>query len=175
VAAIDDNLPAPAARARRSLTVRAREVFLDSLRAGWSVTHAADHAGFGRERFYEMRRADSVFEEQWDAAVETGTDRLEDEARRRAVEGWLEDTTGGDGELIRRVQRYSPQLLIGLLKARRPSWRENAGAQTSPVTIQLVSLREIARERREGRESDGVIEIEIPAADIRELEPGGGS
>jgi hypothetical protein len=50
---------------------------------------------------YDWRSGDADFAAAWDAAVETGTDMLEDEATRRALEG-------------------SDLLLIFLLRAKRP-------------------------------------------------------
>jgi hypothetical protein len=37
-----------------------------------------------------LREQDAGFRAEWDSAAEEGTDRLVDEARRRAFEGWLE-------------------------------------------------------------------------------------
>jgi hypothetical protein len=52
---------------------------------------------------------------------------LEDELRRRSVEGWHEETFDGGGKLIRRVRRMLPHDLHLQLKARRPEvYRENA-------------------------------------------------
>ncbi len=72
------------------------------------------------------------------------TDRLEDEARRRAVEG-IEEPLVSAGKLVRDdhgqpiwVRRYSDNLLLGLLKARRPPRREK------PVRFQLPPLRSVA-------------------------------
>lgn len=85
------------------------------------------------------------FHEAWDAALEIGNDYLEQEAQRRAVEGYEEpvvhkgiqafvrDPTTGELELDAHgrpipltIRRYSDRLLEVLLKARRPEkFREN--------------------------------------------------
>lgn len=85
------------------------------------------------------------FHEAWDAALEIGNDYLEQEAQRRAVEGYEEpvvhkgiqafvrDPVTGELELDQHgrpipltIRRYSDRLLEVLLKARRPEkFREN--------------------------------------------------
>ena len=75
--------------------------FLEALTAGASVRAAAYAAGIARSVAYEWRREDAGFHERWDAAIEEGTDALEDAARERAI-------------------AVSDTLLIFLLKARRP-------------------------------------------------------
>lgn len=78
-----------------------RQAFLMALAAGQSVTAAAEAAGIDRKTAYRWRDAEPDFAAGWEDALEDGTDRLEDEALRRAFAG-------------------SDLLLIFLLKARRP-------------------------------------------------------
>ncbi len=96
-----------------------RRKFLSSLRLGYSVAHAAALAGSGRSTVYRHRDEDPKFAEVWDAAVGEGTDRLEDEAVRRAVHG-VKDPVFHDGKIVGARLRYSDALLITLLNARRP-------------------------------------------------------
>ena len=96
-----------------------RDVFLEALREGYSVRHAAERAGPSAQRFYQWRQEDDVFGEEWAAAVEARTDLLEDEAHRRAVHGvakgvWFR------GERVGEELEYSDKLLEVLLRARRP-------------------------------------------------------
>jgi hypothetical protein len=120
--------PAPEQRRRRPrITVNERVAFLAALRAGWTVTHAAERAGRDKRRFYDLREADEAFAAEWDGALEEGTAVLEDELHRRALEGWEDTEHNGAGELVRRIRRYSPALLIFSLKARKPdTYRDNA-------------------------------------------------
>lgn len=107
-----------------------RAAFLDALRQGLSVTAACVAAGLPRRTVYNHRAADPAFAADWDEAAEAGTDRLEDEALRRAVEGVRREkvvTSQGralkddDGNLLKEVTiDYSDTLLIFLLKGRRP-------------------------------------------------------
>lgn len=78
-----------------------RERFLSALSRTASVTAASQAAGIGRRTAYNWRDADEAFAAAWDDALESGTDALEDEAVRRALDG-------------------SDTLLIFMLKARRP-------------------------------------------------------
>lgn len=78
-----------------------QERFLTALGEGLSVAGAAKLAGVGRQTVYDWRKRDAAFAAAWDDAIETGTDNLEDEARRRAMS-------------------TSDTLMIFMLKARRP-------------------------------------------------------
>jgi hypothetical protein len=89
-------------------------------------------AGTSRTRVYEFRKADPTFASAWEEASESAVDRLEDEARRRAVDGVPEPLVSagklvrdGDGQPIS-VRRYSDNLLMALLKARRRPRRERS-------------------------------------------------
>jgi hypothetical protein len=128
--------PTPARRARRSITKRERERFLEAIGEGWSVRAAAEHAGRTYPRFYELRDRDEGFAAAWIEATELGTQRLEDEATRRAVEGYDESHYDGEDKLIRRVRRYDSALLQQQLKRRRPeAYRENAGVELKAPTV----------------------------------------
>jgi hypothetical protein len=133
--------PLPAERRKRRIAKKDRVRFLEALAAGWSVTHAASRAGFARQRFYELREEDEGFAGAWGEAWEAGTDVLEDELRRRAVDGYDENTYDGAGELIRRVHRFDNAGLVKALAARRPDkYREGANVEvTTPVMFVLDS------------------------------------
>jgi hypothetical protein len=133
----------------RPISQQGREDFLAGLAQGLTVRHAAERAGRAHpRRFYELRAEDEEFARAWHEALEQGTQLLEEELRRRAVEGWektLEEWR--DGKLVRSTttRRYSPALLIFMLKARRPDmYRDNAvvrvtGHDGGPVQIEGYS------------------------------------
>jgi len=121
-----------------------RELFLKALADTGSVTAAVAVAGTSRTRVYELRKADQAFASAWEEAEEIATDRLEDEARRRAVEG-VPELLVSAGKLVRDddgqplvVRRYSDNLLLALLKAHRPARCER------PVHFQLPALQSAA-------------------------------
>jgi hypothetical protein len=126
------------------LTPEKRELFLQALADSGSVTASVAVAGTSRTRVYELRKMDTAFAAAWDEAEEIATDRLQDEARRRAIAGVSEPLVsagklvrGDDGQPIM-VQRYSDNLLLALLRAHRLPWRERS------VRFQLPALRSVA-------------------------------
>ncbi|MGB8273643.1 MAG: terminase, partial [Alphaproteobacteria bacterium] len=90
-----------------------------ALSRGASVDDAVRRGKVGRRTFYDWRTKDKAFNQQVLDAMEAGTDVLEDEARRRAVDGVRKPVYQG-GKRVGYVQEYSDVLLIFLLKARRP-------------------------------------------------------
>ncbi len=129
---------------RLKLTKMRQRRFLQALANTGSVTAAIAVAGSSRTRVYELRKTDPEFACAWQQAEEIATDRLEEEARRRAVEGVTEPLVGA-GKLVRdddgqpiAVRRYSDHLLLALLKAHRPPRRER------PVRFQLPALQSAA-------------------------------
>ena len=112
------------------LTQACKNRFLEALSDTGSVTTAVAVAGTSRTRVYELRKADPAFASAWEEAEEIAADRLEEEARRRAVEGVAEPLVSA-GKLVRddsdqpiMLRRYSDNLLLALIKARRPPRRE---------------------------------------------------
>ena len=134
-------------------TDKKRAAFLEALVAGKSVTAACREARLGRTAVYGWRREDEAFAKDWDAALETGTDALEDEAVRRAVEGTLKPVYQG-GKQVGTVREYSDTLLIFLLKARRPEKFKERAAIEHDVTGRLAERLEAARKRVGGGGAD---------------------
>jgi hypothetical protein len=124
---------------RLRLTRARQEEFLRALADTGSITAAVVAAGTSRTRVYELRKVDSVFAADWDEAEEAATDRLESEARRRAVEGVAEPLVSA-GKLVRDdagqpvvIRRYSDHLLISLLRMHRPVQRATPVRFALPV------------------------------------------
>ena len=105
------------------LTLEKRQRFCDILRTGQSVTAAAAAVGVNRVTVYHHRDHDPEFAAQWDAAIESGTDKLEDEAIRRAL-------------------TISDTLLIFMLKGRRPKYRDRMTIDVSKLDSEIE--RELA-------------------------------
>jgi hypothetical protein len=124
---------------RVKLTNTRQERFLKALSDTGSVTAAVAAAGTSRSRVYELRRSDLEFAAAWDTAEEIAADRLEDEARRRAVEGVPEPLVSGgkivhdDGGKPIAIRRYSDPLLLALMRAHRPPRRERSVRFTLPA------------------------------------------
>jgi hypothetical protein len=102
-------------------TLEKRDKFLSILARGGSTSLAAKKAGIGRTTAYELRARDEEFKQQWDDAVEQGTDTLEDAAVDRAING------------------KSDTMIIFLLKSRRKEKyaerREHTGKEGGPITL----------------------------------------
>lgn len=133
--------PSAGARAREDRY----ELFLTALGEGMTISAAAEQAGFARRAdLYEHRDVDEGFAARWDEIVERTTEEMEQEAYRRAVEGWIErEIFDDDGNVIGHVRKFSDGLLMFMLKARRPGvYRENhrvqhVGPDGGPVNVRL--------------------------------------
>lgn len=131
-------------------TPKNAEAFLAGLRDGKSITAASLDAGIGRRSVFEWRLAEPDFAAAWDEAVEEGTDRLEDEAHRRARDGTTKPIFH-QGQMCGAVQEYSDTLMIFMLKARRRSkFGDKAtisGDPDNPLQFETkdVSNRELAK------------------------------
>lgn len=130
----------------RAITQRNRDRFLALLASACSISHAAREAGFSRKSWYALRQRDEGFAASWDDAIEEGADLLEDEARRRAVEG-VEQPVYHGGEMVGTMRKYSDTLLMFLLNGRRPerycqrASTEHTGKSGGP--IELVTIDQI--------------------------------
>jgi hypothetical protein len=125
---------------RTKFTAIKREEFCRVLAGGDSVTAAAESVGLSRRAAYNAREADPDFAAEWDAAVEAGTDRLEDEAKRRGLD-------------------KSDTLLIFLLKGRRREKYgdkvEHGGKDGGPIEVKKYVVEVIGGSGAEGNTNPG--------------------
>lgn len=107
-------------RASRREILKAKPIVLMALAKGLSVTGACNSANISRRTHQEWIKKDPEYAEAVDAAIEAGTDDLED-------------------IVLARARKSSDVLAIFLLKARRPAkYRENValtGADGGPLTV----------------------------------------
>ncbi len=96
-----------------------RAAFLESLGETANVTASAKLTELSRVALYAWKAEDAEFSAAWEAALDLGSDALEDEAIRRAREGTLKPVFY-KGEECGLVREFSDTLLIFMLKARRP-------------------------------------------------------
>ena len=98
---------------------KVRLIFLGVLAKGLSVSAAAREAGKDASYFKAWRATDTAFAQQWDDAVEQGTDSVEDQVLRRAVLGW-DEPVFHHGKQVGTKRVYDSTLAIVLLNGRRP-------------------------------------------------------
>jgi hypothetical protein len=118
-------------------TGQLKHAFLEQFRHYGNVTTAAKLAGINRQLVYAWQEADDEFATAFRMADLEATEVLEQEARRRGVEGnpyertsyWRGEPVGTDRKI-----EYSDNLLLALLRARAPErYRERAEVQVTTV------------------------------------------
>lgn len=113
------------------LTAKKKEAFLELIRSTANISKACRAMNVSRFAVYEHKKNDEEFSKAWDEAYEEAVDSLEQEARRRAVEG-TDEPVFYQGEVVGHIRRYSDTLLIFLLKGARPEkYRENIHQEIS--------------------------------------------
>lgn len=140
---------------RAKLTPQKRGKFLQRLAETANVSNAAKYCGITRSAAYKLRGQDEEFKAAWDEAVEIATDALEEEARRRALQG-VTKPVYYQGARCGELQEYSDTLMIVLLKANRPEkYKDRSetdhkssdgsmtpkGVQLSPETAEMLNYR----------------------------------
>jgi len=93
--------------------------FLEWLRKGYTVTKACGQVGVTPRQAYTHRNAYTEFADQWDDALEEGSDLLEDVAVKRAVEGTERPIFQG-GIKVGTEHVCNDNLLMFLLKGKKP-------------------------------------------------------
>lgn len=108
-----------------------------------NVSKACKKAKVPRRTFYAWLQEDEKFKEKFEAASIIAVGVLEDEAKRRALEGVLEPVYY-KGEKVGSVRKYSDTLLIVLLKGHAPEkYRERVsteltGKDGKPIQTETV-------------------------------------
>lgn len=115
-------LPVKIKRMQQARTRKSKEKILEALQRGWSLSGAARHARVSASQSYKWRREDKEFDEACDAAIEVGTDCLEDAAMNKAKRG------------------KSDVLTMFLLNGRRPE-KFRRKAEEAPAAVVEVRVR----------------------------------
>lgn len=136
-------------RGMAKLTPERKAAFCAALAtSGGNVARACEAVDIARMTAYTWRDEDEEFAAAWDQAKQIGLDALEDEATRRAFEGWDEPIVY-QGVVTDTMKRYSDTLLVFLLKGGKPDkYRERSsteltGANGGPV--QITDTERVAR------------------------------
>lgn len=119
-----------------------KPLFLAALREVPVVAYAADKAGVDRSTAYKARDGDEEFAAAWEDAMEAGVDRAEQEAFRRATDGF-DRPVWHQGQLVGYERVHSDSLLSLILKGRRKKVyadrTELAGVPGQPIEIDETS------------------------------------
>ena len=145
----------PAKRSRQNSTPEKgkQRVFLDHFRQYGNISMSARHAGIERTTVYWWQEHDEDFPLAFEQAKVEAVERLEEEARRRAVDGTERLKFGQGGRVIidpdtglpYREREYSDTLLIFLLKGLMPDRyaerrkSEVSGPNGGPVQIRTYA------------------------------------
>lgn len=119
--------------------------FLNHVRGGMPVMKAAEKIKLSHQTLYNRRRENEEFAEQWEAALvesdKITVARLEQEADRRAIEGYEKPIYQG-GELVGSEQRYSDTLLMFRLNGlASDKYRQRSEvALQADVTVNVVEM-----------------------------------
>jgi hypothetical protein len=147
------------------LTRDRQQRFLATLADTGIVSVAVEIAGTSRTRVYELRKRDAAFAGAWEEAEERAADALEAEAWRRAVAGVPEPLVSSgkvvrddDGQPIA-IRRYSDNLLLALLKARRPDKFKDRAVVEHDIADGLADRLEAARQRALAASRETVIRL----------------
>lgn len=125
------------------LTPEKLAAFCGALAESCNVGKACKAIGIARQTAYEWRREIPAFDEAWNKAMKVGLTALEDEAHRRAFEGFDKPIVH-QGVVMDTCKEYSDTLAIFLLKAHDPDkYRENSrvehtGADGGPIKQQVI-------------------------------------
>ncbi len=152
-----------------------QKAFLAAYAQCGNITGAAEAANLNRSSHYDWMRDNVTYCMAFAQAEEEAADRLEHEARRRAIEG-IEEPVYQGGKLVGTVKKYSDTLLMFLAKGARPQKfkdrHEHTGANNGPIktelgiNLSLLSDADIAKELQkleelnEGGDGEETIAIE---------------
>lgn len=110
-----------------------------------NISAAARAAEVVRQAHYDWMATDATYPDRFQSAHENAMDLLEEEARRRAVQG-TDKPVFYKGEECGAIREYSDTLLMFLLNGGRPQkFRQNAkvehtGPNNGPIAVALQNL-----------------------------------
>jgi hypothetical protein len=110
-------------RGRTNRTPQHAEKFLETLRKGHTVAFCATVAGISLRCAYDWREADPEFKAAWEDAYEHGSHMIEEEARRRAVDG-VQEPVFYQGVEVAQVRKFSDGLMLPILRARLDRYKD---------------------------------------------------
>lgn len=134
---------------KKRMAKNQRTRFLEEFAKGGNVTAACFASKVARSTIYYLLDHNEAFAGSFEVAENAATDLLLQEARRRALDGIPEPTGWYKGVAGGIVRRYSDNLLMFLLKERRPEYRDKwevtgAGGQPLQIILSAYGSQEVA-------------------------------
>lgn len=154
-----------------ALTMKKRAnqaAFLAAYRECGIIGQAAAAAGLSYTAHSRWMHSDAAYGEEFRDAQEQAADRLEEEARRRAVEG-TEEPVFYKGEACGKVRKYSDTLLQTLLEATRPA--KFSKRQRIVIEETNISDAELERIAASGASGGGAAEVDGGASGAGTAQP----
>jgi hypothetical protein len=120
------------------------DLFIAKLRLSGIPSVAARAVGRGEVVFQKERKTNAAFSDAWDWALREAADLLKLEARRRAVDG-IDKPIFYQGDECAVIKEYSDTLLVALLKADHPDFKQDdddatSGRNSTPVVINVSPI-----------------------------------
>jgi hypothetical protein len=131
-----------------------KRAFLEAYAYTGNITKAAEIADMPRQNHYDWMKFDPDYPAAFKNADEAASERLETEARRRAVEGTSKPVFY-QGAVCGAIQEYSDNLLMFLLKGSKPQkYRENVtmdvgNKDNKPFDIRTTPTEELIQAEAE--------------------------
>ncbi len=117
-----------------------KTAFLAAVKVTGNISKAAEMAKIDRTSHYRWMRGDEQYEAAFEEAIDEAADWLEDEARRRAVDGVEETIYNKDGDAVGTRVKYSDTLLIFLLNGARPQKYRRVNEHTGTIEHKHTTL-----------------------------------
>lgn len=117
--------------------------FINRLAACGNIKKSAELANIPYAKILAMKKCDTKFRGRMEEALSDAAVILEDEARRRAIEG-VEEPILYKGEITGSKIKYSDALLLALLKAHYP---EKYAEKTMTMNIDIGKMLDDALKR----------------------------
>ena len=141
--------------------------FLGALAETCNITEACRTVDVARSAVYQWRQEDAAFAARWKMALDIGAESLEDEAVRRARDGYDKPVFQG-GQFVGVVREYSDTLMVFLLKGARPKkYRENVHVRSETISLDKLFERMTPQELEEYSKS-GKFPAHLNAGDVSE-------
>lgn len=144
--------------------------FLEVFRTTGAHYISAELVGVAGTTVFAHIRKDPAFAEAYEEAKQHFGDTVEQEAIRRAVQGWKErPVVSEDGTVVGYVQKFSDSLMAMVLKRWRPEYAEKISVNVSGGVLLVPALPQGSTQSQWELEG-GNVPVQIPAEVARPKE-----